>query len=90
MTNADIHEELLRLRKQVAELAAARRQHTAAAKREEEDAAMGNQEDAQGEHTIREQIEELTKLLQDEIRDMPALPTLAVFMLGVLIGRYLR
>lgn len=89
MTNADIHEELLRLRKQVAELAAARRQHSAASEREAEDAAMGAEQE-QAEHTIREQIEELMKLLQEEIRDMPALPTLAVFMLGVLVGRYLR
>jgi hypothetical protein len=89
MTNADIHEELLRLRKQVAELAAARRQHKAASEREEQDTAMGAEQE-QADHTIREQIEELTKLLQEEIRDMPALPTLAVFMLGVLIGRYLR
>lgn len=90
MTNADVHEELLRLRRQVDELAAARRKHQAAGKREEEDAATDAGDGAQAEHTIREQIEELTRLLQDEIRDMPALPTLAVFMLGVLIGRYLR
>ncbi len=89
MTNADIHEELLRLRKQVAELAAARRQHKAAPEGEAEDSAVGAEQE-QADHKIREQIEELTKLLQDEIRDMPALPTLAVFMLGVLIGRYLR
>ncbi|HUU72928.1 MAG TPA: hypothetical protein VMW70_09895 [Burkholderiales bacterium] len=89
MTNADVHEELLRLRKQVAELAAARRKHKAATKEEEEDPAMGAGQE-QAEQTIREQIEDLAKLLQEEVRDMPALPTLGVFMLGVLVGRYLR
>ena len=40
-------------------------------------------------YTIDEVCEKLGKS-EDEIREMPALPTLAVFMLGVLVGRYLR
>jgi chromatin segregation and condensation protein Rec8/ScpA/Scc1 (kleisin family) len=89
MTNADVHEELLRLRKQVDALAATRRRQKASRDTEEEEAAETD-EASQADQTIREQIEELTKLVQDEIRDMPALPTLAVFLLGVLVGRYLR
>ena len=88
MTNAEVHEELLQLRKQVAALAESRRRQNAKAAHDREDAEEpGN--DA-SEQTIRDQIEELTRLFQDEIREMPALPTLAVFMLGVLVGRYLR
>ncbi len=88
MTNAEVHEELLQLRKQVAALAESRRRQNAKSAHDREDA----EEPANGssEETIREQIEELTRLFQDEIREMPALPTLAVFMLGVLVGRYLR
>lgn len=89
MSNADMHEELLQLRKQVAALSAARRQHKAASEPEEEETSSASEQE-QAEHTIKEQIEDLIKLLQDDIRDMPAMPTLAVFMLGVLVGRYLR
>jgi chromatin segregation and condensation protein Rec8/ScpA/Scc1 (kleisin family) len=88
MTNADVHEELLRLRKQVDALAATRRRQKASRDTEEE--AAETDEASLNDQTIRDQIEELTKLVQDEIRDMPALPTLAVFLLGVLVGRYLR
>ena len=89
MSNADVHAELLRLRKQVAALSAARRQHKAKPDPEDDDGAAASEQEAD-EHTIREQVEDLIKLLQEEIRDMPAIPTLAVFMLGVLVGRYLR
>ena len=89
MSKADVHEELLRLRKQVAALSAARRQHKETPQPEEEEAASASGQE-QTEHPIREQIEDLIKLLQEEIHDMPAMPTLAVFMLGVLVGRYLR
>jgi len=89
MSDADMHQELLRLRKQVEALSAARRQHKAAPETEEDDAESAS-EQWDAEHTFKEQIDDLMKLLQEEIRDMPAMPTLAVFMLGVLVGRYLR
>ena len=89
MTNADVHAELLRLRKQVEELAKARKQEKAKAQPEVDDAEPGP-ESSEAEHTIKQHIDDLMKLLQEEIHDMPALPTLAVFMLGVLVGRYLR
>ncbi len=40
--------------------------------------------------TVKNQIEELIKLMQDEIRDMPAVTTLVVFALGIIMGRHLR
>ncbi len=89
MTNSDVHAELLRLRKQVEALSEERKRQKANAQPEVDDAETGL-ESAESDHTIRKQIEELMKLLQEEIREMPAMPTLAVFMLGVLVGRYLR
>lgn len=89
MTNSDIHAELLRLRKQVEELAKARKHEKAKAPPEVDDAEP-EPESSEAEQTIKQHIDDLMKLLQEEIHDMPALPTLAVFMLGVLVGRYLR
>lgn len=89
MTDAEVREELLRLRKQVAELSEARKQHKAEAERDEEESGTTSEHSETGE-AIKKQIEELIKLLQDEVRDMPAMPTLGVFLLGVLVGRYLR
>ncbi|MGD8476382.1 MAG: hypothetical protein PVI98_04500 [Burkholderiales bacterium] len=89
MTNADVHAELLRLRKQVEELARARKQQEAKSQPEDDDVEM-EPESSEAENTIKQHIDDLMKLLQEEIHDMPALPTLAVFMLGVLVGRYLR
>lgn len=89
MTNADVHAELLRLRKQVEELAKARKQQEAKSQPEDDDVEM-EQESSEAEDTIKQHIDDLMKLLREEIHDMPALPTLAVFMLGVLVGRYLR
>ena len=89
MTNADVHAELLRLRKQVEELARARKQQEAKSQPEDDDVEM-EQESSEAEDTIKQHIDDLMKLLREEIHDMPALPTLAVFMLGVLVGRYLR
>ena len=89
MTNADIHAELQRLRKQVEALSEARKQQKAKPNPEVDD-ADAEPESSEAEHTIKQHIDDLMKLLQEEIHDMPALPTLAVFMLGVLVGRYLR
>lgn len=89
MSDADLHAELLRLRKQVEELSRSRKQQEAKAQRSDEE-AEASAEHAETETAIRKQIEDLMKMLQDEIRDMPAMPTLGVFVLGVLVGRYLR
>lgn len=89
MSDADLHAELLQLRKQVEELSRARKKQEAKAEHNEEEAEE-SPEHAETESAIRQQIEDLMKMLQDEIRDMPAMPTLGVFVLGVLVGRYLR
>lgn len=89
MSDEDLHAELLRLRKQVEELSRVRKQQEAKAERDDEESEASD-EHAETESAIRKQIEDLMKMLQDEIRDMPAMPTLGVFVLGVLVGRYLR
>ena len=38
----------------------------------------------------RDQLEELGELLQQELRDIPTITCLAVFSLGILMGRLLR
>ena len=86
MSDADLHAELLRLRKQVEELSRARKKQEAKTEHNEEEGEE-SPEHAETESAIRQQIEDLMKMLQDEIRDMPAL---GVFVLGVLVGRYLR
>ena len=87
MTNADLHAELLRLRKQVESLSEARKQQKARAQPEIDGVDTSPESP---ESDIRKQIEELIKSVQEEIREMPAMPTLGVFLLGVLVGRYLR
>jgi hypothetical protein len=89
MSDAEVREELIRLRKQVEALSEARKHQRAKAQTEARvaDAAADSDED---EPNLRKQVEELIKLAQEEIREMPAMPTLAVFLLGVLVGRYLR
>ena len=89
MSHADLQDELLRLRKQVEALSAARRKQRAQAESEQEEPEPVD-DDTETEHAIGKQIEELIQLLREEVRDMPAMPTLAVFMLGILVGRYLR
>ena len=42
------------------------------------------------DEAIRSQLEELGTLLHEEIRDLPTITTLAVFSLGILMGRLMR
>lgn len=39
---------------------------------------------------IKSQLEELSTLLHEEIRDLPTITTLVVFSLGILMGRLIR
>ena len=87
--DADIQAELLELRKRVEALAAARRNKRPHTEREEEE-SQETPENEQANQDIKKQIEDLLALFQEDIRDMPAMPTLGVFMLGILVGRYLR
>jgi hypothetical protein len=43
-----------------------------------------------GEEDVKGQLEELATLLEHEIRDLPTITCLAVFSLGILMGRLLR
>jgi len=89
MSNEDMQAELEQLRKQVAELSAARKQQQAEPPpQEEETPEVAGPEEV--EPAVKGQVEELLKLLQDEVRDMPAITTLTVFALGILMGRFLR
>ena len=45
--------------------------------------------EAPGEQ-IKGQLQELTDLLEEEIRDLPTITCLAVFTAGILLGRFLR
>lgn len=87
--DADIQAELLELRKRVETLAAARRIKRSQPQHAEE-GPDETPENEQAKQDIKKQIEDLMKLFQEEIRDMPALPMLSVFLLGILVGRYLR
>lgn len=90
MSNVDTQKELEQLRKQVAELSAARKQQKAEPPPPKEEQEPEVSEPAEVEPAVKGQVEELLKLLQHEIRDMPAITTLTVFALGILMGRYLR
>ena len=89
MSNEDMQRELDELRKEVAALSKARKQREPEPSPEEEEAPAAA-EPGEDENAIKGQVEELLKLLQDEIRDMPAITTMAVFALGILMGRYMR
>ncbi len=89
MSNADVQKELEQLRKEVAALSTARNQKEPPTTREDDDEPTDTGQ-GETEHAIKGQIEELIKLLQEEIREMPAVTTLAVFALGILMGRHMR
>ena len=90
MSNDDFRKELERLREQVAALSKTKRPHDGTQRPEDEDETAAEAEQGETEHAVRKQIEDIINMLKEEIHDMPAMPTLAVFMLGVLVGRYLR
>ena len=89
MSTSEVQQELAKLRKEVAALSATRKQKERPQTLEDDEAPTDTEEENSG-NAIKNQIEELTTLLQDEIREMPALTTLTVFALGVVMGRLLR
>ena len=95
MSQDDTLRELERLRADVAALSDARRE--AAVKPAEpppEASATPVSEAAAIDAAVTEeqksQLEELGDLLQAEIRDLPTITCLAVFSLGILMGRLMR
>ncbi len=89
MSMDETKQELERLRKEVAALSQARREKGLERPPEEEDAGTAPHP-AAADQATKSQLDELIKLLQDEIRDMPTITTVAVFALGILVGRFLR
>ncbi len=103
MSAEDMAKELERLRADVAALQAARRESEAAAvspaprassaeateepPEEPADAESGEMELSEA---VKAQLEELGDLLHEEVKNMPAVTSLAVFTLGILVGRFLR
>jgi hypothetical protein len=104
MTAKDMHKELEQLRAEVAALSAARASKQAAEAQSdaapvepqtpETDEISGIIEHAQAEVAddaeLKGQFDQLFEQLEQEIKDLPAITTLAVFSLGVLFGRLLR
>lgn len=97
MAGDDTARELEKLRADVAALSEARREDSAkTAEPPPEAASVAEPEPAPSpadpvipeEH--RTQLEELGELLQQEIRDLPTITCLAVFSLGILMGRLMR
>jgi hypothetical protein len=95
MTSNDTLRELEKLRADVAALSDARRDAAARpAEPPAEASATPVPEAAAIDAAVTEeqksQLEELGDLLQAEIRDLPTITCLAVFSLGILMGRLMR
>lgn len=102
MSDKDTQAELAQLRAEVAALAKARAEQQkaekAAAKPDPAEAAPPSAGafteaatvDVDDHDAVKSQMDKLLAQLEDEIRDMPTITTLAVFSLGVLFGRLLR
>lgn len=99
MAKDDTARELDKLRADVAALTAARKEDAArAAETPPADPAPAEQARVAAAPTTgeslpeeqRSQLEELGELLQQEIRDLPTITSLAVFSLGILMGRLMR
>lgn len=95
MASDDTARELEKLRADVAALSEARRDDAAkAAEAPPPEPAVVAEAAESVEAAIsddqRTQLEELGDLLQQEIRDLPTITCLAVFSLGILMGRLMR
>ena len=94
MSNDDTARELEKLRADVAALSDARRKDEVKPPEPPAGSADASPEPVQIDLEIPEeqksQLEELGDLLQAEIRDLPTVTCLAVFSLGILMGRLMR
>jgi hypothetical protein len=94
VSNNDTARELEKLRADVAALSDARGQDAAQPSEPPASSTEPVTEPAPIELAIPEeqksQLEELGDLLQAEIRDLPTITCLAVFSLGILMGRLMR
>lgn len=105
MSNDDIQKDLAQLRAEVAALSATRQQGPATPKdtgspskgsrrkaSDQEGSASGTaaKETPHSGAKGKGQLEELIDLLEEEVKDRPAITCLVIFSLGILMGRYLR
>lgn len=103
MVSEDMHEELKQLRAEVAALSTSRANKLAAAANLDSapvEQQPGSEElidilekarIAVGDDVeLKSHFDQLFEQLEHEIKDLPAITTLAVFSLGVLFGRLLR
>lgn len=100
MTDKEMQKELDSLRSQVAALSSARkserRQETIKKVSSEPEPELAEAVtesaaiDINDPEALQSHMDKLLAQLEDEIRDMPTITTLAVFSLGVLFGRLLR
>jgi hypothetical protein len=104
MAGEDMHKELEQLRAEVAALSAARASKQAAdaqpdtppvepqtSEKDEVSDVIGHARAAvAADAELKGQFDQLFEHLEQEIKDLPAITTLAVFSLGVLFGRLLR
>lgn len=91
MANEDIKAELLALREEVAALVASRKPVAA------EKPVLGSSESPvrvtvadTGHEGLVGHVGELVELLEHEVKESPVAAGVAVFALGVLVGRFLR
>jgi hypothetical protein len=104
MAGQNMNEELEQLRAEVAALSAARASKNAAenqavsnspesqlSETEEISEIIGQAQAAvESDAELKGQFDQLFEQLEHDIKDLPAITTLAVFSLGVLFGRLLR
>ena len=95
MSKDETARELEKLRADVAALSDARKEATASTAEPPPDAAEPAKtaqiaSDLGVTDEQKSQLEELGDLLQAEIRDLPTITCLAVFSLGILMGRLMR
>lgn len=103
MASEDMHKELEQLRAEVVALSTCRVNKQAGAanldsapieQQSEPEELMDILEKAQStlgdDVQLKSQFDQLFEQLEHEIKDLPAITTLAVFSLGVLFGRLLR
>ena len=85
MAKKNMRDELEELRKQVQELASAQR----ASDRETDAESPEIESTGVDEGTLASKFEDLFKSLEQDINEMPTTTGLAIFALGILVGRTL-
>jgi len=96
MRNEEIKAELSALRAEVLALTEARKQappEPSEAEAANDEAALTTEDEASAENEhegFMGQVQELVELLEGELRETPVISGLAIFSLGILVGRFLR